>query len=225
MKEGGGDYLYSVVHEHMYGMDVTEEEAIELMEEITGLFFVLKIHRDLDRLLDDAIKHKTDWLHISSHGLTALPERIRELTELRDLKIFEQDLFRLPEELFELTKLETMRIQTADLERIPASIAKLKNLRELYIVCASSDRPTPGWQAKPKEEISLNCIPPEIGELEQLEYLTIQYTSIQELPPELQKLKNLRILNLGMCMIKRRPKYLYEMKQLQHFHISKDSLY
>ena len=36
LKEGGGDYLYSFVHEHIYGIDITEEEAIELMDRITG---------------------------------------------------------------------------------------------------------------------------------------------------------------------------------------------
>ncbi|SMG64258.1 [weak similarity to] leucine-rich repeat (lrr) protein-like protein, partial [methanotrophic bacterial endosymbiont of Bathymodiolus sp.] len=85
-------------------------------------------------------------------------------------------LYRLPEGLFELSKLERLKILTADLESIPASIARLKNLKELCIHCASSDRPTPGYRAKSKEEISLNRIPPEIGELEQLEQLTIQYT-------------------------------------------------
>lgn len=224
LKKGGGDYLYSVVHEHMYGMEVTEEEAGELMNQITGLFLELKAHRDLDRLLDDAIKHKTDWLYISGHRLTELPERIRELTELRDLEIFEQDLYRLPEGLFELSKLECLKILSADLEGIPASIAKLKNLRELSIQCASSDRPAPGYQAKPREEISLNRIPPEIGELEQLEQLTIQYTSIRELPPELEQLKNLRFLNIGMCLIERKPGFLGGMKQLKYINVSRKSL-
>lgn len=225
LKEGGGDYLYSVVHEHMYGMDITEEEAIELMDRITGLFMKLKAHRDIDRLLDDAIKHQTDWLYISGHGLTELPERIRELTQLRELQIFEQDLYRLPDGLFELTKLERLTIMTADLESIPASIAKLKKLKVLSIQCASSNRPTPGWSAKPKEEISLNRIPPEIGELEQLEQLTIRYTSISELPIELTKLNNLRMLDLGMNMIPRKPKFLYSMKQLQYVNVSRDSLW
>ncbi|MWC29910.1 leucine-rich repeat domain-containing protein [Paenibacillus sp. MMS18-CY102] len=225
LKEDGGDYLYSVVHERMYGLEVTEEEAIDLMDQITGLFLELKAHRDLDRLLDDAIKHKTDWLYISGHGLTELPERIRELTELRDLEIFEQDLYRLPEGLFELIKLERLSILTADLESIPASIARLKKLRVLNIQCASSDRPAPGYRAKPKDKISLNRIPPEIGELDQLEQLTIQYTSIHELPPELEKLKHLQILDLGMCMIKRKPDFLNNMKQLKYINVSQDSLW
>ncbi|MEF2246482.1 leucine-rich repeat domain-containing protein [Paenibacillus sp. IITD108] len=222
LKEGGGDYLYSVAHEHMYGIEVTEEEAIELMDRITGIFLELKAHRDLNRLLDDAIKHKTDWLYISGHGLTELPERIRDLTELRELEIFEQDLYRLPEGLFELSKLERLKILTADLESIPSSIARLKNLRELRIYCASSDRP--GFQPKPKEEISLNRIPSEIGELEQLEVLTILYTSIHELPLELEKLKHLQSLHLGMCMINRKPDFLYGMKQLKYINVSQDSL-
>lgn len=136
----------------MYGLDVTEEEAIELMDRIPGLFIELKAHRDLDRLLDDAIKHKTDRLYISGHRLTELPEKIRYLTELRELEIFEQDLYRLPEELFELSKLERLKILTADLESIPASISKLKNLKELCIQCGSSDRPTPGIGLSPRKK-------------------------------------------------------------------------
>ncbi|RUS45365.1 leucine-rich repeat domain-containing protein [Cohnella sp. AR92] len=225
LRAGGGDYLYSVVHERIYGMEVTEEEASELMDRVTGVFLELKAHRNLDRLLDDAIKHKTDWLYISGHGLTELPERIRELTELRELEIFEQDLYRLPEALFELSKLERLRILTADLESIPASIAKLKSLRELSIQCGSSDRPTPGFRVKPKEEISLNRIPPEIGELEQLERLTIQYTSIQELPLELQKLTRLRSLDLGINRVDRKPDFLDGMKRLKYINLSQDSLW
>lgn len=49
LKEGGGDYLYSVVHEHIYGMEVSEDEAIQLMNQITGLFLELKSHKDLYR--------------------------------------------------------------------------------------------------------------------------------------------------------------------------------
>ncbi|OAS16447.1 hypothetical protein A8708_20810 [Paenibacillus oryzisoli] len=105
LKEGGGDFLYSIVHEHTYGIDVTEEEATTLMEQITGLFLKVAAHSNLDRLLDDAIKHKTDWLYISRHQLTELPDRIRELTELRELIIFERDLYYLPEGLFDLSKL------------------------------------------------------------------------------------------------------------------------
>ncbi|MDF9843596.1 MULTISPECIES: leucine-rich repeat domain-containing protein [unclassified Paenibacillus] len=225
LKKEGGDYLYSVVHERIYGMEVTEEEAAGLMEQVTGLFMELAAHRELDCLLDDAIRHRTDKLYISGYRLTELPERIRELGGLRELEIFEQDLYRLPDGLFELEKLERLIIMTADLQQIPGSINRLKNLKELTIQCASSDRPVPGYQAKPKEEISLNRIPPEIGELEQLERLTIQYTAIRELPVELTKLKKLQVLDLGMCMIPEKPGFLREMQQLKYINLSQDSLW
>lgn len=225
LKKDGEDYLYSVVHERMYGINVTENEAIELMDQITGLFIEIEAHRDFNRLLDDAIKQKADRLYISGYRLTELPDRIRELTELRWLEIFEQDLYRLPQGLFELSKLESLRIMTADLESIPGSIARLKNLKELEITCASSDRPDSTWRTKSKEEISLNHIPPEIGELEQLEQLTINYTSIHELPIELEKLKRLRFLNIGNCMIDQKPAFLQRMKQLEYVNVSMNSIF
>ncbi|WP_454191147.1 leucine-rich repeat domain-containing protein [Paenibacillus sp. Marseille-Q7038] len=225
LKKDGEDYLYSVVHEGMYGINVSENEAIELMDQITGLFIEIEAHRDFNRLLDDAIKQKTDRLYISGHRLKKLPDRICELTELRWLEIFEQDLYRLPQALFELSKLESLRIMTADLESIPGSIAKLKNLKELQISCASSDRPDSTWRTKSKEEISLNCIPTEIGELEQLEQLTINYTSIHELPIELEKLKRLRSLNIENCMIDQKPAFLQRMKQLEYVNVSRNSIF
>ncbi|MCM3782433.1 hypothetical protein M3231_05575 [Neobacillus mesonae] len=225
IKAGGGDYLYSVVHERTYGIEVTEEEAVKLMDQITGLFIEINAHRDFQRLLDDAIKHSTDWLYISGYKLSELPERIQELTELRELEIFEQDLYRLPEELFDLSKLERLKIMTADLESIPASIARLQNLRELHISCASSDRPASGWRPKPKEEIGINHLPAEIGELEQLEQLTIKYTSIKDLPIELEKLKRLKMLDVENCLIEKKPAFLKRMKQLEYVNVSMDSLY
>lgn len=114
---------------------------------------------------------------------------------------------------------------TDDLECIPASIARLKNLKELSIYCASSDRPSPAYKPKPKEEISLNRIPPEIGELTQLEQLTIQYTSIHELPRQLVKLQNLQCLNLRMCMIDQKPEFLYDMKHLKYINVTSNSFW
>lgn len=225
LTKDGEDYLYSVVHERMYGINVTENEAIKLMDQITGLFIEIEAHQDFNRLLDDAIKQKTDRLYISGYRLKKLPDRIRELTELRWLEIFEQDLYQLPEALFELSKLESLKIMTADLESIPESIGKLKNLIELQISCASSDRPDSTWRMKSKEEISLHRIPPEIGELEYLEQLTINYTSIHELPIELEKLRCLRSLHIVSCMIDEEPAFLQRMKQLEYINVSRNSIF
>lgn len=57
------------------------------------MFFDLDRHKEIDHLLDDAIRHQTDKLDISLHGLSELPERIRELKHLKELTIFEQNLY------------------------------------------------------------------------------------------------------------------------------------
>lgn len=216
MTEDGNDYFFSVAHEHMYGMRITYKEASELMERIPGLFFELDRHKEIDHLLDDAIRHQTDKLDISLHGLSELPERIRELKHLKELTIFEQNLYSLPASLFELTSLERLVITTLDLECIPAEIGKLKQLQELRIYCGSPFESAPGWRPKPQTELGLNCIPPEIGELSELKYLEIVYSGIRELPPELERLKNLRALLVTNALIEGTPDVVTRMHWLEY---------
>ncbi|WP_413372242.1 leucine-rich repeat domain-containing protein [Paenibacillus taichungensis] len=220
LKEDGSDYFFSVAHENIYGMHITQEEASELMERIPGLFFRLDRHREFERYLDDAIRHQSDILQISSHHLTEVPERIRELTHVKRFEIFEQDIFKLPPALFELTTLEELEIMTADLEGIPKGISHLKQLQRLTIYCGSSHHVVPGWKPKPKSELSFDSIPVEIGELTELVSLNIGYSGIRELPPELEKLKNLRYLGVTNSLIEETPEVVSRMIWLQHVELS-----
>ncbi|NMI05532.1 leucine-rich repeat domain-containing protein [Paenibacillus sp. SZ31] len=214
LKEDGSDYFYTVAHENIYGMHITQEEAIELMERITGLFFRLDRHQDIHCLLDDAIRHQTDVLNISSYYLKEIPERIRELQHLRRLTIFEQDVYTLPPALFELTTLEELEIMTADLEGIHQDIGKLKQLRELRIYCGSSYHVPTGWKPKEQSDLGLKHIPAEIGELSELVTLDIGYSGIRELPPELEQLKKLRYLSVTNGLIEETPDMVNRMTWL-----------
>lgn len=220
LKEDGSDYFFSVAHENIYGMRITQEEASELMERIPGLFFRLDRHREFERYLDDAIRHQTDVLQISSYHLTEIPERIRELTHVKKLEIFEQDIFRLPPALFELKTLEELEIMTADLEGIPKGISQLKQLQRLTIYCGSSPHVVPGWRPKPKSELCFDTLPEEIGELTELVSLNISYSGIRELPPELEKLENLRYLGVTNSLIEETPEFVSRMTWLQHVDLS-----
>lgn len=224
LKEDGSDYFYTVAHEHMYGMHITQEEAIELMERIPGLFFELGRQRDIHRLLDDAIMHQADVLNISSHFLKEIPERIRELTHLKRLTIFEQDVYTLPPALFELTSLEELEIMTADLEGIHQDIGKLKQLRELRIYCGSSYHVPTGWKPKEKSDLGLKHIPAEIGELSELVSLDISYSGIREIPPELEQLKKLRYLSITNSLIEGMPDIVKRMTWLQSVNLDSTPL-
>ncbi len=220
LKEDGSDYFFSVVHEEIYGMKITQAEAIELMERIPGLFFRLDRHREFERYLDDAIRHQTDVLQISSYHLTEIPERFRELTHVKKLEIFEQDIFRLPPALFELKTLEELEIMTADLEGIPKGISQLKQLQRLTVCCGSSHHVVPGWRPKPKSELCFDSLPEEIGELTELVSLNISYSGIRELPPELERLEKLRYLGVTNSLIEETPEFVSRMTWLQHVDLS-----
>lgn len=220
LNEDGTLFLGSVAHERMGVLNVEYSERRELMSRIQGLFLKLPEHKEFDRYLDDAIRHQTDWLEIQGYELTELPVRICELQQLKHLSVFEQDLDRLPPALFELTGLESLSIMSAELVEIPKEIRKLKQLRELRIYGGSSDRPTPGWRPRPKEELPLRSLPAEIGELSRLEYLDIAYSGIHELPPELERLQNLKSLTIANSLMDKKPNFLQRMKSLEYVSIS-----
>ncbi|ULO05612.1 leucine-rich repeat domain-containing protein [Paenibacillus sp. 19GGS1-52] len=212
----GADYLYSVSHEKICSLKMSEEEARQLAERIPGLFMEFEAHWDVDCFINDAIKHQTDSLTLTSYRLTEIPDRIRELKQLKFLEVFEQDITRLPLALFELATLETLTLMTADLECIPPEIAKLQQLKHLTIYCGSSDRTMPGWSPKAKSDLLLDRLPPELGQLKQLETLNISYTGIQELPPELEQLTGLRYLSISNNLIKTNPRFLSRMPNLKY---------
>ena len=218
--ENGANFLYSTSHEEVCGIRLNEEEAEQLANLIPGLFIELESHRDFERFLDDAIKHQTDRLSISSYRLVEIPDRIRELKQLKFLEIFEQDISRLPPALFELRTLTTLQIMTADLECIPKGISNLQQLKNLTIYCGSSDRTVEGWAPKAKSDLLFNRIPPELCQLKQLECLNISYTGITEIPPELEELTQLRYLNVSNSLIRNKPTFLARMPHLECVNLS-----
>ncbi|URJ50208.1 leucine-rich repeat domain-containing protein [Paenibacillus polymyxa] len=214
----GEDWIINIAHERIGRLNMATEEADELEKLIPGVFIHKpEYHQNIDVFLGDAIRHQPDRVELMSFGLREIPERIRELHSLKHLTIFEQDIRTLPHALFELESLESLTIQVADLEELPADIAKLTRLKSLRISCGCYDRPAPDVKVIPKEELAFRHLPPEIGELQQLEYLDIQYSGIRTLPPEIQNLNNLRSLDIVNGFIESAPDFIYKMTWLDRF--------
>jgi hypothetical protein len=219
----GNDFLVNIAHEKIGYIQIGESEAEALADQIPGLFFRLESHKDFDRFLDDAIRHQTEELHITGFGLKELPDRIRQLQRLKVLEIFEQDVSSLPPGLFELTTLESLSVLTADLESIPKEIGKLVNLRSLRIGCGSYDRPTREPRTIiPKEQLRLTSLPPEIGQLQKLELLHIEYTGVRELPEEIGRLTQLRALIAPNNMLEKYPEFVSFMRGLEYVDLNKN---
>lgn len=216
----GKDFLINIAHEEIGRIDIDEVEAELLSQNISGLFIKLEAHSQFDRFLDDAIRHQVDKLHITSFGITEIPDRIGELQQLKHLEIFDQNIKRLPPGLFDIHTLESLSIMTANLESIPKDIGNLTNLKSLTIYCGSYDQPAIGRKVIAKSDVSIDSLPPEIGELQQLEQLSIGYTRMKELPEEIVKLQKLRTLNAGNNMLTGEPAFLPRMKNLKYVNFS-----
>ncbi|MFC7678489.1 leucine-rich repeat domain-containing protein [Paenibacillus sp. GCM10028914] len=217
------DFLYNVAHESMAGLNVDGEEATALSQSIPGLFFQFSKYRDdFELFIDDAIYHQPSKLNIEMNGINEIPDRISQLRGLKELVIFEQNIRKLPRSFFELTEMEALTIYTADLEEIPADIGKMVHLKSLTICCGSYHSISDPSCVIPKEGLSLTQLPPEVGNLINLENLHISYTAISKLPDEMESLVNLRTLNLNNNMIMEKPSFLSKLTNLTYIDLGKN---
>ena len=100
-----------------------------------GLFLTGTFNKDLNRLLDDAIRHEAEYLYISGYGIKTIPEQLFQVHSLKFLNLFEQHIDRLPEPLFNLTGLEKLIIWTTNMHNLPSAVKQLKQLKHLTIYC------------------------------------------------------------------------------------------
>lgn len=218
----GRELLYQVAHERMGGLQVEEDEARRLAQEVPGLFLCLPEHREFEAFWEAVLFHQPRRLEIFGFGITEIPGSIRQLTDLRELMVHESYVTRLPEGMFELRSLESLTVYTANLLEIPAGIGKLSSLRHLTIACGSYHDSVD--VILPRQDVSLNRIPPEIGQLSRLENLCINYTAITDVPVELRELKKLRWLSLGRNRLASAPAVIGELPQLEYVDLD-DNLY
>ncbi|MSQ13168.1 MAG: leucine-rich repeat domain-containing protein [Dehalococcoidia bacterium] len=66
-------------------------------------------------------------------GLTALPDAIGQLAQLRALRVSNNKLAALPDALGQLTQLRDLYVSNNNLAKLPESLKKLTSLRELYL--------------------------------------------------------------------------------------------
>jgi Leucine-rich repeat (LRR) protein len=170
--------------------------------------------------LPDSICELTSlkYIRIYCDQLTALPENIGNLKTLKGLHIGTKNLKTLPDSICGLTSLESIRIYCDQLTALPENIGNLKNLKRL-IVNANK----------------IKTLPDSIGNLCLLEFLYINATrsfseteefylpnraELESLPGTMSKLVSLIELELSHNKLTSLPDFLAELPALNGINIA-----
>jgi Leucine-rich repeat (LRR) protein len=163
---------------------------------------------------------KFDGLYIIIDRHNFIPSEIGRLKMLKSLNLNNCKLTIFPSEICNLKKLTSINLQGNQLISLPKEIIKLKNLKELNI----RNNPIfylPNFSRKLSKRINLFAdysdneyfdldnsvyldlsnrhlikIPPEIGNLKQIETLILENNQLKTLPPEIGNLNQLEKLDL-----------------------------
>jgi hypothetical protein len=159
-----------------FDIDALTEELFDLkfwMDNLDGIPGTSKVEA-LRFLLSKTI------INLSDKGLSALPESIGNLQNLKWLGLNENDLHRLPESIGNLQNLEWLHLGYNKLSILPESIGNLQNLEWLYL-----------------GNNNLSSLPESIVNLQNLEELNLGNNKLNSLPESIGNLQNLEELNLS----------------------------
>lgn len=120
-------------------------------------------------------------LRLKSQGLSHLPERVIEFTQLTKLNVAGNNLEYLPPNFVNLINLQRLDLSSNHIKRLPEDFGKMKELTALYLF----------------EEKELEKLPKSIGGLQKLEILNAPHNALTSLPESVGNLQSLRRLWLA----------------------------
>ena len=127
-------------------------------------------------------------LDLANRGIECLPPEIGGLSDLVHLDLDYNSFPNVPEEIGALTRLEVLRLGgNHELKVIPQEVFSLPHLTELTL---------PGFET---------AVPPEIGDLRNLEILGIVSGPIKTLPEEIANCTNLKELYVNFTYLEEVP--------------------
>ncbi len=138
------------------------------------------------------------WLKLHS-GLTgALPAEIGQLTELKELFLYDNKLTSLPAEIGQLTSLEQLSLSNNQLMNLPSEIGRLTSLKVLNL-----------------HNNKLTSVPAEIGQLRSLTELSLGDNQLTSVPAEIGQLTSLKELDLALNQLTSLPAEIGQLKKLK----------
>jgi len=146
-------------------------------------------------------------LRLMGLGLTALPEAVGQLTELKTLDLGGNQLIALPEAIGQLTQLQGLDLSHNRLTALPEAIGQLTQLQYLNVY-----------------ENQLTALPEAIGRLTQLQSLTISDNRLTALPDAIEQLTQLRSLYLARLQLSTLPEVTWRLPKLRGLYVGLNNL-
>jgi Leucine-rich repeat (LRR) protein len=156
----------------------------------------IEISSEAKYTINSALKDKEITQSLILNGgnhkkLTAIPEKIKQLKNLRKLVI-----------------------KDIPIKEIPAWIKDLKELRSLTI------SPSKEETAQNEDPCLINEIPDELWELKNLQYLTIRNTNIKKISKNIEQLTNLIELDISENQLIDLPSSIEKLKNLERLEVT-----
>ncbi|KAL2628968.1 hypothetical protein R1flu_013654 [Riccia fluitans] len=166
-------------------------------------------------------------------SLERLPDSFGNLDNLKELKLRDcHNRERLPDSICRLRELHMMELLNCrNLEKLPIDIGCLENIQSLIIKNAweawesrghgklqslpDSLGNLPNLQRLSVENTDVKELPSSIGDLQCLEHLTVSNKQLQELPASLGRLEKLQVLEVSFSDLKELPASIGDLESLE----------
>ncbi len=168
--------------------------------------------KEVLEIIERAARDGRTMLDLSSCGLTTLPAEIGKLTNLIELRLYDNKLTSLPTEIGRLTNLKKLLLYSNNLTELPEQIGRLTELQTLGLSGNQlTELPAEIWELTKLTELWLNGnqlteVPEEIGRLTKLKIIWLDFNKLTSLPGEIWKLTNLKQLDLRTNRLRSLPK-------------------
>lgn len=153
------------------------------------------------------VKGNPEKLNLSRQHLTAIPEEVYEMVDLKVLKLYQNNIDSISPKIGQLKNLEKLYLGKNNLKHLPQEIKELKNLKILSIAYNKIEE-----------------LPSSIGEMTNLEQLWANQNQLTELPKEMGKLENLKNLKLQFNLIDTLYEEVFDARGLEFIYLQQNRL-
>ena len=157
--------------------------------------------------IDEAKQSDSTSLNLSDLGLTAAPEALAELTNLRSLDLSKNQITAIPDFLAQLAELQVLVLNNNQITAIPDSLAQLGKLRLLGL---SSNQ--------------ISVLPDYLAQMTSLDILFLSWNQITAIPESLAKLTKLTQLSFFGNQITTIPDFIARLTDLQQLNFSQNQI-